>query len=293
MSRIVLTVGGVVGERHANPFVGDLIGGKLVVPGEAAQGIPVGLAEMVPAPVRVQARIEHADHAGEPLRLHRAFEDFADRRAGAVGERVGIEEFLPHGAQVDEVLGLAEIFLRRLNFGEDRSLLERAEQRVKRLAGLKIERAVFDLQQYVGAELTVELGEFDVGALGAVGIDIFIVNKRAPDDVAAVRRDGVGQHVDAFGMIAAVIFRPGLAFGIRFDQEAAEVGNERVNFIGFGFPPGDDIFIERIGRGQIAETFGSGKVGGQDTSECRRDGTLPPARRPCEDIRPKECGNRR
>ena len=89
---------------------------------------------------------------------------------------------------------LAEVFLRGLNFGEHRRLLERAEQRMKRLAGLEIERAVFDLQQHVGAELAVELGELDVGPLRAVGIDIFIVNERAPNDVAAVRRDRVGQH---------------------------------------------------------------------------------------------------
>ena len=64
-------------------------------------------------------------------------------------------------------------------------------------------------------------------------------------------------------MIAAVIFRPGLPFGIRLDKKTAEIGNERVNFVGLGFPPGDDIFVEWIGRRQVAESLGSGKVGGQ------------------------------
>ena len=61
-------------------------------------------------------------------------------------------------------------------------------------------------------------------------------------------------------MIAAVIFRAGLAFGIGLDQEAAEIGNECVNFVGLGFPPGDDIFVERIGRRQAAESFGRGEI---------------------------------
>ena len=187
------------------------------------------------------------------LRLPNPFKHFADRRTGTIGEGVGIEKFFPHRAQVHQMLALPEVFLRRLNFGEHRCLLEGSKQRMKRLARLEIERAVFDLQEDVRAELTVELGEFDVSPLRTVGIDIFIVNERTPNDVAAVRRNGVGQHACAFRMIAAVILRPGLSFGIRLNKKTAEIGNERVNFLGFGFPPFDDIFVERIGRREAAE----------------------------------------
>src|SRR5262245_27603378 len=112
------------------------------------------------------------------------------------------------------MLALAEVFLRRLDFGEDGCLLQRAEERVERLAGLKVERAVFDLQKDVRAELAVELREFDISTPRAVGINILVVNQGAPDNVAAVRGYSVGQDARAFGVIATVILGTGLAFGV-------------------------------------------------------------------------------
>ena len=57
----------------------------------------------------------------------------------------------------------------------------------------------------------------------------------------------------AFGVGAAVILRAGLAFGVGFDEEAAEVGDEGVDFVGFLFPPCGDLRVQRIGSGEFVE----------------------------------------
>ena len=158
------------------------------------------------------------------------------------------------------MLGLPEILLRRLNLGEHRRLLERAEERMERLARHEVDRAVLHLHEHVRLELAIELGELDVGALGTIGIDVLVVDERAPDDVAAVRRDRVGEAVRAFGMVAAVVLRSGLPFRVGLDEEAAEVRHERVDLVRLRLPPVGDRGIERIGRLQPAEPDRRGEI---------------------------------
>src|ERR1043165_7675943 len=98
--------------------------------------------------------------------------------------RIGVQELLPHRAEINEMLCLAEVLLRGLNFGNDRSLFHRTKQRMKRLAWLKINRTVLHLQRDVGAELSVEQCELEVSPFGAIWINVFVINKRAPDDLA-------------------------------------------------------------------------------------------------------------
>ena len=52
----------------------------------------------------------------------------------------------------------------------------------------------------------------------------------------------------------------GLSFGIGFHQEATEVGDGAIDLFGFLLPPGDDIFVQRIGCGKPAQLHGGGKV---------------------------------
>ena len=158
---------------------------------------------------------------------------------------------------------LAEILLRGLNFGDDGRLFHRAEQRMKRFARLKINRAVLHLHRDVRAELSVQAREFDVGALGAIRVNVVVINKRAPDDVAFVRRERVGQHVGSVGMSAAISFWSGLAFGIRLDEKTAEVGNESVNLVGLGLPPIGHALVQRIGGGQTAHAHRRGEIGAE------------------------------
>ena len=80
----------------------------------------------------------------------------------------------------------------------------------------------------------------------------------------------VGQHVRAFGVIAAVVFRAGLPFGVRLDEKAAEVGNEPVDLVGLGLPPVDDARVERIGGRQAAEPHRARRSSPTDTRARRR-----------------------
>ena len=61
-------------------------------------------------------------------------------------------------------------------------------------------------------------------------------------------------------MIAAVVLRAGLPFGIRFDEKPAEIRNELVDLVGLGLPPRDDAGIERIGGLQATEPHRRGEV---------------------------------
>ncbi len=150
------------------------------------------------------------------------------------------------------MFGLAQVFLGGLDLGNDRRLVQRSEERMERLARHEVDGAVLDLDEDVRLELPVELRELDVGTLGAVWIDVFVVDERPPDDVAAVCGDGVGETIRAFRVIAAVVLGTGLAFRICLDEESAEIRNQLVDLAGLGLPPRDDARVERICRLQAA-----------------------------------------
>ena len=161
------------------------------------------------------------------------------------------------------MLRLAEVLLRRLNLGDDRRLVQRAEQWVERFARHEVDRAVLDLDEDVWPELSIELRELDVGALGAIRIHVFVVDERAPDDVAAVTGDRIGKAVGALGVIAAVVLGSRLPFGIRLDEKPAEVGNELVDLVGLAFhqpttpgSSGSAVFRppRRIGAAKFADS---------------------------------------
>ena len=168
------------------------------------------------------------------------------------------------------MLRLAEILLRGLDFGDDGRLLHPAKQRVKRFARLKINRAVLYLNDHIGAELPVQFRELNVGALGTIRVNIVVINKRAPHDVAFVRRERVGQNICAVGVSAAIGFWSGLTFGVRLDEKPAEVGNESVNFIGLRLPPIGHALVQRIGRCQPACAHRRGEVGAEIHSHAVR-----------------------
>ena len=169
--------------------------------------------------------------------LDRAVDDLGHRATRPLGVGVGVEELLPHRRQVDEVRGLAEVLLRDLQLGHDRRLRHGAEERMERLARLEVEGAVLHLHEDVVAEPAVERHELHVGALDAVGVDVGVVDERAPHHDAAVRRDGVGEHVRAVGVRAAVVLRAGLALAVGLDEEPAEVGDARVDLVRLVAPP--------------------------------------------------------
>ena len=144
------------------------------------------------------------------------------------------------------MIRLAEVSCVICSSAINRRLRHRTEQRMKRLARLEIERSVLDLDEDVVAEPAIERHEFQVGALDPIRIDVGVVDKRPPHHDAAMRRDGIGEHVGAVGVRAAVILRSGLALAVGLDDEAAEVGNQGVDLVRLAPPPPRDGGVERI-----------------------------------------------
>ena len=159
------------------------------------------------------------------------------------------------------MIGVAQILLRDLQFRHHRRARHRAEERAERLARLEVERSVLHLHDHVVAEAAVERRELEIRALDAIGVHVFVVDERAPHDDAAVRRDGVGEHVGAVGVGPAVVLRPRLSLAVGLHEEAAEVGNERVDLGRLVAPPARDAGVERIGRRQPAQSSRRREVG--------------------------------
>ena len=63
------------------------------------------------------------------------------------------------------------------------------------------------------------------------------VDERTPEDDSVVRRERIGEHVRAVGLASAVVLRSRLALGIGLDEEAAEIGDQAIDFVGLRLPP--------------------------------------------------------
>jgi len=129
---------------------------------------------------------------------------------------------------------------------------------VHRLAHLEVVGPEFYLQDNVFVERAVEGHEVVVGRARAIHRPVApvlraIVNKAAPDNFAAVRRDRLRKHVGAVNMGAPVLERPWLAFGIGFDQKARKVGNVAVDKRGALLPPRRDRGIQRVCGGEFPQ----------------------------------------
>jgi hypothetical protein len=103
----------------------------------------------------------------------------------------------------------------------------------------------------LGSEFAVEGMEDVVGGAGAVGfgvapVEVVVVDEAAVEDDAAVGREGGGEGVGGVGWGAAKVGGAGLALGVGFDGEAGEVGDEGVNLVGLGGPPGFDGGVEGV-----------------------------------------------
>ena len=120
------------------------------------------------APISIRADVGHACHAGGLVAEQRAVDDLGDRGAFAACVGVGPQGLFKQRPQVHQVSREAEVFLRDLHFQHERRVGCGAEQGMKGLAGLKVDRAVLYLQHDVVAELTVQRNEFRVRLFGAV-----------------------------------------------------------------------------------------------------------------------------
>ena len=116
------------------------------------------------------------------------------------------------------------------------------------LAWLKVEWAVFRLQNYIVAEFAVQILKLAYSllytVLAAVGCTI---HKASPHNNTAVWFHGVGKHVSTISMGALVVEGTRLPLRVSFYQESAKVWNLCINLLGLSFPPGFNLGVQRIG----------------------------------------------
>src|SRR5207245_5579388 len=146
---------------------------------------------------------------------------------------------------------LSGVLLRDLQLDDLARSRHCPEERRGGLAHLKINRTVFDLDDDSVFKLSVERTEVVVRGPGAVGfwiapIQVMVVNESAVEENSVMRTQSTSNDIGCVCGGAAILRWPGAAFGICFDDKAAEVRNALVNSVGGCFPPGGHIRIERI-----------------------------------------------
>jgi hypothetical protein len=181
-------------------------------------------------------------------------------RAVGVRERSAL---LEEGPQVRQLDRGPEVLLRDLQLEREPGARHRPEERVEGLARLEVEGAVLDLHHDVVPEFPVERLELVVGLVHAVHGRHHLVDERPPHHDAAVRRDGVRDHVGPVRVGASVFLRPRLALGVGLHEEAAEVGDMAVDLIRLRMPPGDDRRVQGVGGLQAAELDRRAEPGGK------------------------------
>jgi hypothetical protein len=161
------------------------------------------------------------------------------------------------------VIRKAEILLGDLQFRHDLRPGHAAEQRMKRLAWLKINWSILDLQQHIRRKLAVKWLQVFVGSAGAVVTWLHIVDKSAPKYDAIVGRERGGEHVGAVSVRAVVGTWSRLTFAVGLDDETTEVGNQTVDFVSFLSPPKGHCRVKWISGLQPAEIHWCREARGQ------------------------------
>src|SRR5690348_9449408 len=173
-------------------------------------------------PVRVQANVGDSGKAAERAVEGSAFHDLLYRRVAVVRAHVEVEDGLPQRNQKNEVPLLPGVFLRDLKFDGLVGVAESGEERRGRLAHLKINGAVLDLDDHVVVELAVEWMKNVIRGAGAVGlrvapVEVMVVDEGAVEQHAAMRLEGAGQRVGSINGRAAILRWAGLALGVGLD----------------------------------------------------------------------------
>ena len=160
---------------------------------------------------------------------------------------------------------LAGVLLRDLKLDHLVGLLEAAEDRRRRLAHLKVDRAVLDLQDRGVVEAAVERVQVVVGGARAIVLEVapvhvVVVDETAVEDQAAVRGQRARDHVGGVGVVAAVRRGAEASLRVGLEHEAAEVRDCAVDPVDGLLPEGDDARVERIERGQAADALRAAEV---------------------------------
>ena len=116
------------------------------------------------------------------------------------------------------------------------------ENRAVRLTRLEVERAVLRLQDNILTEQSVQRLELRDGLFYTIfALVVGTIDKAAPHDNAAMRLQGVSQHVGTLGMGTVVVARSRLALAVGFDEETTEVRNQLINLVGLLLPPSSHL----------------------------------------------------
>src|ERR1700751_4363130 len=116
---------------------------------------------------------------------------------------------------------------------------------------LKVNRAILDLDDYVVIEFAVKRMKDVVGSSCTIvfkilPIQMMVINERAIENDAAMRRQRMCYYVRGVGRCSAVAGWPGTPFRIRFHHKATKVRNRAIYLIDFALPPLTDCGIEWI-----------------------------------------------
>src|SRR5450759_2406814 len=100
---------------------------------------------------------------------------------------------------------------------------------MERFSWLKIYWSVFNLNNNILSELSIQWNKLIISLFSSVIWHIVIVNKCPPHYYSIMRCHSISEHICTIGMGTLIILRTRLTFRIGFDQESSEIGNITVN----------------------------------------------------------------
>ena len=104
-------------------------------------------------------------------------------------------------------------------------------------SGLKVDGAVFYLDQHVVAKLSVEWFELIHRLFGPIVGNVVVVHKGTPHHDSAKRLQGIGQYIGSIGVRPVVVLRSGLSLRIGLYQESTEIRDDGIDLLNLLFPP--------------------------------------------------------
>src|SRR4029079_13033837 len=107
------------------------------------------------SPVLIGTCICNSGDTSQTLAIQRAIDYFSNCRARATSERIRVEKLTPHRCKKNKVIREAEILLRDLQLGDHLRVRHRAEERMKRLAPLKVCCTLTHIHAQLRARLSV------------------------------------------------------------------------------------------------------------------------------------------
>ena len=132
-----------------------------------------------------------------------------------------IQHFFPHGNQITHINLLSCVLLGDLNFQHLVCMLQTPEKRMDRFSHLEINGSVFNLENDIIIEFSVQRHEVVVSGTCPVcpavtPVLLAVVHKTSPYDGPSVRFNRAGQHIGTVCMVPPVGKGSGTSFGICF-----------------------------------------------------------------------------